>query len=307
MKKFACLMIMLAIAAPTMASVDVNAVQVGSTTDVDINYTNSEGQPVRAFSLRITVDSGTITAVDAGDPCVVDYYVYPSTIVIDGNDVTSYGTPVAPNTTPGADGTGLDTNTVVLEMGSLHDPCDALHPNPPGNSGKLCTITVSGDCNVALAVEQTFRGGIVMEDANAPGSVNLTGCSVVTQCFPTTPAYALQNADFQAYVANGWDADCWCAPPEGTGYQCDGDAAGDTEGGLKYRVYLNDINLVVANWQKRMKTPALGGANPCADVAHDAEAGLKYRVYLNDINLIVTMWQKRDTALPGDCPRPDGM
>ena len=302
MNKFACLMIMLAIAAPTMASVDVNAVQVGSTTDVDINYTNSEGQPVRAFSLRITVDSGTITAVDAGDPCVVDYYVYPSTIVIDGNDVTSYGTPVAPNSTPGASGTGLDTNTVVLEMGSLHDPCDALHPSPPGDDGKLCTITVSGDCNVALAVEQTFRGGIVMEDANAPGSVNLTGCSVVTQCFPCTAPYANQCADFQTYVSNGWNADCWCEA-----YQCDGDANLDTQGLFtKYRVYTNDLNLIIANWKKQMNTPALGGADPCADVAHDSQ-GLftKYRVYTNDLNVVIAHWKDQDGDLPGDCPRPD--
>jgi len=90
--------------------------------------------------------------------------------------------------------------------------------------------------------------------------------------------------------------DCWCKC-----YQCDGDADGATDGVLKYRVALNDLNLIIANWKKKITDPTL---NPCADIGHKPEGALKYRVGLNDLNILIANWKKKDTDLPGNCPRP---
>ena len=39
----------------------------------------------------------------------------------------------------------------------------------------------------------------------------------------------------------------WC-----TLYQCDGDADGKDSGGLtKYRVFVEDLDIIVANWKKK--------------------------------------------------------
>ncbi len=97
---------------------------------------------------------------------------------------------------------------------------------------------------------------------------------------------------------------CWCSPPNGSGYQCDGDTDGVTSGfPANYRIYLGDLNLLVSNWQRKIGDPAL---DPCTDVDHrDSGFPARYRVYLNDLNILIGNWQKRDAELPGDCPRPE--
>ena len=89
---------------------------------------------------------------------------------------------------------------------------------------------------------------------------------------------------------------CWMTP-----YQCDGDADCATEGILtKYRVSLNDLNLLIENWKRKADHPAL---NPCADIDHKAEGVItQYRVSLNDLNIVIANWKKRDAQLPGNCP-----
>jgi len=115
------------------------------------------------------------------------------------------------------------------------------------------------------------------------------------ECFP---------ADYRTY--NDWVAlgkpMCWCAPPYGSGYQCDGDADGKTETVFKYRIYGGDLNLIVQNWKRTIEDPLL---NPCADIDHKAETVFKYRVYSKDLSIIVANWKKTDDKLPGNCPRPE--
>lgn len=118
-------------------------------------------------------------------------------------------------------------------------------------------------------------------------------------CFPSDPAYADQHADWEAFGR----PDCWCGPPLGSGYQCDGDADGKTEGLFtKWRVSLKDLDIIIANWKKKMGD----NPNPCADIDHKYQGAItKYRVSLNDLNIIISNWKKRDHELPGNCPRPE--
>jgi len=97
---------------------------------------------------------------------------------------------------------------------------------------------------------------------------------------------------------------CWCGiygNPTWP-YQCDGDANNKTETFFKYRIYIKDLNIIVANWKKKIDDPTL---NPCADIDHKPETFFKYRVYINDLNTIVGNWKKKDADLPGNCPRPE--
>jgi len=311
------------LATPVWAKVTIEVVPRPGELVADINYSldGAETELVRAFALDITVSDGNIVGV--GDYVVGDdnggYGIFPANfsryITVNANgEVDDWSspdyTPVADGADPGALG-GLGTNGITIEMGSLYET------NAPGTSGRLCSITVSEDCHVALALN-AMRGGVVMESAAAAGDVELIEADISTgpaDCFPDTPDYALQHADWVRYGK----PDCWCNSAV-TGddvsvmnytagdYQCDGDAATDYENPfLKYRVFINDLNLVIANWKLRdnaIGTP--GGPDPCADVDHNWENPfLKYRVFINDLNIVVANWKKNAGALPGDCPRSD--
>jgi len=186
MKKIVFALVALVVAVPAMASqVDVNAVQVGTTLEVEITYEATSGLP-RAFALDITVDSGTITGISnyvtgESGPGNIGHGIFPANFnrYIDPcapnwSDVNY--TPVAePCDLPGDTQDGIGTDGITIEMGSLY----VGGPNSPLASDTLCNITVSGDCTVSLALN-VGRAGIIMEDGNAPGSINLYGCTVVT-------------------------------------------------------------------------------------------------------------------------------
>jgi hypothetical protein len=132
---------------------------------------------------------------------------------------------------------------------------------------------------------------------------------------------------------NNWVAvgrpDCWCKAvaaavlePNGSGYQCDGDADGVTSGTpFFYRVYNNDLVMVTSNWQKTAAqitsdpNVTLAGKlkihSACADFDHKSSGTpFNYRVYNNDITKVSSNWMKLNSSsvtatnrLPGDCPR----
>jgi hypothetical protein len=145
--------------------------------------------------------------------------------------------------------------------------------------------------NLLMMTQDDFLGGQVL--ITFPYTVD---------CFPST------YSTYGDWVLYG-KPNCWCAPPHGTGYQCDGDADGINSGvPYYYRVYTGDIGLIIPNWRKKMGDPAL---NPCADIDHiSSGAPYYYRVYTGDVARIIANWRKKDagtggTALPGNCPRPE--
>jgi hypothetical protein len=213
--------------------------------------------------------------------------VDPATGEVTTWDVSEY-TPEADPNDPGALG-GLGTAGVTIEMGGLWYPTGDSSPNAAPDSGTLCKVTVTENCNVTLA-ENATRGGVVLTDPSVAPNVVLVPGAVVLACFPAS--YSTYND----WVAMG-EPDCWFSP-----YQCDGDADGGTEGLSKYRVYGRDLNLVVENWKRKINDPLL---DPCADIDHKSEGLSKYRVYGNDLNTVVGNWKAKDATLPGDCPRPE--
>lgn len=189
---------------------------------VSISYNAStETELVRAFALDVSVDSGaTIEAIDGNSFSGGEgnkYGIFPGTIDLTDPNNPDWNSPIAPSTDPGAEGTGLGTNRVILEMGSLYDP-DVYAG--PATSGQLCKLQLdlTSDCNVAIVVEPT-RGGIVMEDGSTP-SVTSGGCSIsgaqpvppcwlwLGQCHGDTVGddLTIDLSDFQAFkAAFGYD------------------------------------------------------------------------------------------------------
>jgi len=306
MKKFILPLAVLLLATPAWADVTITAVDEGGGV-VAINYAVS-GEPnkVRAVALDIKVDAGTIDAISdymKGEgpgfgifPASFRDYITvdPATGEVTTWDVNDY-TPLADVNDPGALG-GLGTAGITIEMGALYYPTGDSSPNAPPDSGTLCKVTVTENCNLTVE-ENATRGGVVLTDPSVPPTVVLVGTPVVPGgvCFPSS--YSTYND----WVAMGEPA-CWCAPPDGGGYQCDGDVDGATEGYYKYRVYGKDINLLVANWKRKIDDPLL---DPCADIDHKAEGYYKYRVYGKDIGILVANWKAKDSDLAGDCPRPE--
>jgi len=297
MRKMILALAVVLLAAPAWAAVTISVTKI-SDTKVAINYNaTTESQLVRAFALDVTVTDGNI--VDIGDYTRGDnkknYGIFPgnfslyitvngTTGMVDSWDDPNY-TPVAPADDPGALG-GIGTAGATLEMGSLYDT------NAPAKTGVLCTVTVSAGTTKLCVNGNAIRGNIVMEDAAevVPVQACIDLVVIDPDCFPST---FTTYADWVTYKK----PNCWCQPPKGSGYQCDGDGDGLTEGALKYRVFSKDLGVMVSQWKKAIALVT----NPCADFDHKAEGALKYRVFSKDLGILVAKWKKKDVDLPGNC------
>lgn len=302
------------LAAPVWADVEIKLDKLGDGV-VQISYAvTGETELVRAFALNVAATDGNI--IDINDFTVGDdtggYGIFPgafaaapiavnpTTGLVDNWAVAGYS-PVAPAGDPDALG-DIPGPGITIEMGSLYETLG------PGTEGILCTITVDEDVSEVCVTGNAIRGNVVLEDASEaalnppevcePGPFYDGGCQ-----FPIS------------FAAHGdWETmgkpECWCGPGTGAttiddvdlGYQCDGDAAIDTETYFKYRVYGNDLTMVIANWKRKIDDPLL---DPCADIDHKSETYFKYRVYGNDVAKVIGNWKKKDGDLAGDCPRDE--
>ncbi len=315
MKNFILALAIMVIAAPAWATdVVITCVDEGGGV-VRIDYSVTGEPKLRALALDITVDSdATIDAISdfmIGESTADNkgFGIFPASFrnfvtVDEETGVPDWSdpnySPLADPNDPGALNTGdLPQSAITIEMGALYYPADDSSPNAPPTSGTLCKVTVSGaPCTLSIA-ENSTRGGIVLTDPDVAANVTLGSCAVggAVECFPS---------DYSTY--NDWVAmgkpDCWCAPPDGSGYQCDGDADGVDSGfPFRYRVYNGDLALIVNNWRKKIDDATL---NPCADIDHkDSGFPFRYRVYNADLSKIVDNWRKKDADLAGDCPRAE--
>ena len=293
MRKFIGLLLVLAIAAPSFAAVTIECNDLGDGV-VAIEYSGAAAAAKpRAIALVLTVDNGAvITDVNDLGKEGVGYAIYPGTIAISGGSVQEYNTPLAPNTDPGAAGTGLNTASVVLEMGSLHWPADYGSVNAPPESGTLCEITVDADCNLTIAEEDTFRGGIVLYNAEGETGASLLGCNIeivpaVVDCFDSG------HADYGAWVTAG-KPDCWCYE-----YQCEGDADGLQLGNPKdgyFYVENADLTLLLNSWK------ITSGVNVCADFTRSTDGNPKdgyFQVENADLTILLNHWKNDGTLVGG--------
>jgi len=298
MKKTIVALSVVMLTAPAWAGVAITVTDLGDGM-AGIDYSGTE--LVRAFALDITVDAGTIDAID--DFVVGDdnngYGIFPASfsrnIVVDPvtGDVSDWAvagyTPVADAGDPGAL-EGLGTNGITIEMGSLYDA------KAPPLSGRLCVITCSEPCKVTVTTNAT-RGNVVLEDASE-AAVDLAG------------ATEIQIAGAGGYTGpqpEQWNAvgqpDCWLSSLNPR--QCHGDADGTSQGKNKFWVSTNDLDVLIASWNKtfaELDGQMVGGVPLiCGDFDHTAQGKQEFRVSTNDLDILIANWQAADAPAP-DCP-----
>lgn len=178
----------LLLATPALGTVTITCSHEGDGV-IRVDYAVAgESAKVRAFALDVSVDSSaTIDVVyDFQTGEGNKYGIFPGTIDLTDPEDPDWGSPVAPSSDPGAEGTGEGFDRVILEMGSLYEPNLA----GPSDTGLLCRFDVSGDCNVAIVVETT-RGGVVLENGSTV-SIESEGCSIDIVDIPECWTYSTQ-------------------------------------------------------------------------------------------------------------------
>lgn len=87
--------------------------------------------------------------------------------------------------------------------------------------------------------------------------------------------------------------------------QCNGDTDGTSQGKQKYWVSTNDLDVLIAAWNKsfaEIDGQMLGDVPLiCADFDHLPQGKQKYRVSINDLDILIANWQAADSPA-ADCP-----
>jgi len=335
MRRILLIVAMLLLAtAPAMATVTVRAIQsqpnnaLGQYTTadrdckaLDINYTCSAGEEVRAFALEVTLDNGfyfsDITNYKRGESNSVSpgYGIFPGSFrtALNPTDINwqdpNYR-PVASQNDPDGAGTGLGTQKVILEMGSLY----VGDGNKPSSAGTLCRLWVDpnrtctpADCNMTLSVN-TLRGGVVDPNGNTITPTIVNGKFRFPKRFPCWSPYKTQYNEWLSI----WEPNCWAGPCWSSAwpYQCLGDADGKVETLNKYRCYTSDYTKLMQCWGRKATLLRAGmgadGNTLCADFDHKSETLNKYRCYTSDYTKMMLCWGKKETSLRQfnpPCPR----
>lgn len=298
MRKMVFALVIVMLATPAWADIAITATDLGGGL-VAIDYSGSE--LARAFALDITVDAGTISTIS--DFAIGDnnngYGIFPAnfsryiTVDPESGQVTDWVvngyTPVADANDPGALG-GLGTNGITIEMGSLYDT------EAPPLEGRLCAITCSEPCRLTVTTNAT-RGNVVLEDATE-ATVNLEAATDV----PVAGVTAYTGPQPEQWEEVG-EPDCWISSINPR--QCHGDIDGTSEGKSKYWVSTNDLDILIAAWEKtfpEIDGQSLNGTSLiCADIDHLSQGKNKYRVWTNDLDILISNWRVADGPAP-DCP-----
>jgi hypothetical protein len=181
------------------------------------------------------------------------------------------------------------------------------------------TATYKGD---AVTAGPHYRYRVLAKNANST-SLYMTGtydCNAyLSTCYK---GGVTSDPNWAQWLLVG-RPDCWCKAstaqePNGSGYQCDGDADG-TVNANGYRVYAADLSMLSANYKKTASqltmdpNVTLQGKlkihAACADFDHKANAN-GYRVYAGDLSILAANYKKLNSSsvtatnkLPGNCPR----
>ena len=297
MRKIIFALILAMLASPVWAAVSITVTDLGGG-KAGIDYSGTER--VRAFALDIMVDAGMIESISdfaVGDnnngygifPANFSRYITvdPTTGEVSDWAIEGYN-PVADADDPGALG-GLGTNGITIEMGSLYDT------QAPPLEGRLCVITCSEACTVTVTLNAT-RGNVVLEDATE-AVVDLAGATEVPVGSVAVGTYIGPQAD--QWLSVGQPA-CWLNPRH-----CHGDADGRSQGPEKFWVSTNDLDILIAAWNKPYAE--IGGQTIngvpliCADFDHAPQGSNKFRVSTNDLDILIANWQLPNQPA-ADCP-----
>jgi hypothetical protein len=281
------------LATPAWATINITANHLGDGV-VAIEYSGTE--LARAFALDITIDAGVIESIDGyarGDENN-GYGIFPANFsryitVLDTGEVESWDeseySPVADANDPGAL-SGIGTSGITIEMGSLYTT------QAPPLSGTLCRIKVTESCLLTVTTNAT-RGNVVLENATE-ADVDLSGATDYQVTIGASTAYT--GAHPEQWEAVG-KPDCWISSINPR--QCHGDADGASQGKQQFWVSTNDLDILIAAWNKPLSK--LTGNQICADFDHMPQGKQEFRVSTNDLDILIANWNKASSPAP-DCP-----
>jgi beta-lactam-binding protein with PASTA domain len=308
---------------------DVSGIVAG-----DIISTNpAAGDHACGISVDYVVSTGSCGCIV---PNVVGHAEATATAEITAAGFTN-GTRTTAHSDTVANGNIISTNPAYtgnpITCGGAVDRVVSLGPCVvPNVVGKLVADACTAiDTNGFVVGAKTYnwsatvaKGRVISQNPASGGS---PGCGttvtfVVSQgptpvaCFdPCATAFSQQKSQYNMYIAQKWDPNCWCEYPTGSGFQCHGDADGKaTAAPASIRIYTNDLTLVTNSWGKKLLAYP-DGANPCADIDHKATAApASIRVYTNDLARLTGAttgnWGRKGcptstATLPRNCPLDD--
>ena len=351
MRRMFLIMIVLAFAMPAMAAVTISATDEGGGW-VRIDYSTDAN--VSAFALEVSFINGAtiedVCGYHEGESITGSkgYGIFLDKVngikISGGGEVLDAGTPIAHNdSSDDANGTGLGTDKVILELGALYG-----EGNQPALSGTLCKVKYdllyywfeTPPTTTMTIVANATRGNVVLENATAAtlagmpvtlaslGNTGLATCITQNHLTPDYSPTGLNMGGGPAYKDyNDWVAvgqpGCWCIAndPNANPRQCWGDADEFAEGRKKYWAAVQDLTVLLDAWQKPYThatdpcvmgmTTSVGSAPAivvpwiCADFDHFGEGRKKYRVAVWDLNILLANWQIVDTRTVPPLGLPD--
>jgi hypothetical protein len=301
MRKVLLSLLVLALAAPTFAAVNISIVDNENGTATLVIDTTS-GEVVRGVALKVTATDGATLVSTAATVNPVFNTFIDAAFELGGAYTIGAGQPFAKVNEAGT--AAANATEFSISMGVLDQAGNqAGYTSPVGGEALITFQTGAGNICVEL---DTLRGGIVGDTAIVSNLDAAAVCAAITLP-PSEPIKA--SAPFYAdWVAFGKPA-CWAYAK-----QCRGDADGLTQGSTKLgfaHVDTNDLNILVAAWKVR-EAPVgpgiLSVANGiCADFARNQQGSTKLgfaRVDTDDLNILVANWKVRNPTMgPGlaDC------
>jgi len=282
MKKVLAAILVLALVAPAMA-IQITATDMGAG-QLRVNYTLTAGEALRGMALKISCTGGTI---DATTDVVlqantfntfIDYaYTNPS-----GYDI-NVGHCLANPAAAGVLDLAAPKSEFVVSLGYLDQ------------GGAQAGLTVSSFFDVFFTLSGNATGTIIAD----PLRGGIVGDNIVAATFPvnfTLVGDCYTGPQYAQWVAVGKPA-CWCA--SNNPRQCHGDADGLKQGKQNYWVSTQDLDILVAAWNKPIAS--LSGNQICADFDHLPQGKQNYRVSTNDLDILVANWNQSN--LPAaNCP-----
>jgi hypothetical protein len=132
-----------------------------------------------------------------------------------------------------------------------------------------------------------FYSGLIDEAriyGRALSADEIAAIATPPDCFPAF------HPDYDEWVEVG-KPDCWCYPR-----QCHGDADGTSQGKKEYWVSTDDLDVLVAAWNKPLES--LSGNEICADFDQMPQGKKQYRVSTDDLDILIANWQIADGPAP---------
>jgi hypothetical protein len=188
-----------------------------------------------------------------------------------------------------------DPNAVWID-GDYHLKSQAGRWDPNSGSWVKDDVTSpcidAGDPNNCLGYHEPYPNGLVI-NMGAYGGTDQASMSLSTdECiFYWFERYEWENVGMPI---------CWCYPR-----QCHGDADCKAQGKQEYWVSTNDLDVLIAAWNKPFEEiegkEVHGVPLICADFAHLPQGKQRFRVSFMDLDILIANWNIANGPA-ADCP-----